>query len=65
MLLMRKASHIWKKYEISHKLKEEFYKANKINYFSTNLSDYMKGEVENKIFKELLKRGLKRNEIKR
>ena len=50
-----------KKYEISHKLKEEFYKANKIDYFSTNLSDYMKGEIENKIFKELLKRGLKRN----
>ncbi len=48
-------------YEIGHVKKEEFYESHNLDHFSTNLYDYKKGNIEEKIFDELKKRGIERN----
>ncbi len=47
-----------KNYEISHKIKEEYYRKNNIDCFSTNLSDYKNGTLEKKLYLELRNRGI-------
>ena len=48
-------------YESGHKAKEYFYESQNLDHFSTNLFDYKNGDIEEKIFYELKKRGIKRN----
>tara|TARA_B100000989_G_scaffold160060_1_gene119505 strand:- start:291 stop:3359 length:3069 start_codon:yes stop_codon:yes gene_type:complete len=45
-------------YEKGHLIKEEFYQKNGIDYFSTDLSDYKSGAIEEKIYIELKSRGI-------
>lgn len=47
-----------KNYEASHKIKEEYYRKNNIDCFSTNLSDYQNGTLEKKLYLELRNRGI-------